>query len=132
MTLQQGSNGPDVSILQQELVAVGLGLTVEGQYGNKTKATIRAFQRDQQLAETGIADEDTQTKLAEAIIYGYTVPIEIQAYAQSLLGGGSSNSTSSNQTPPQDDPEESSFPIEIVIGLGLIGISAYFLLVNKR
>lgn len=133
MTLQPGSNSGDVSILQQELAEIGFSLQADGQYGPKTKAAVRAFQLDQQLSETGIADEDTQTKLAQAVLYGYAVPIEIQAYAQSLTAGSSSSSSSSsNLTPPHDEGEESSFPIGVAIGLGLIGISAFFLLGKRR
>ena len=61
-TLQQGSNGPDVSKLQSALSSYGL--TVDGQFGPKTLAAVKAFQASKGLVADGIVGPKTWAALA--------------------------------------------------------------------
>lgn len=67
-TLQKGDCDTDeavaVLILQQALVGYGyLRGAADGSYGSNTEKAVAAFQRNNGLEETGIADPETQDKL---------------------------------------------------------------------
>lgn len=63
-TLEKGSKGDEVKVLQQRLVDLyWLDGSVDGDYGNKTKDAIERFQEATGLSVTGIADGKTQAKL---------------------------------------------------------------------
>ena len=62
--LQKGSKGDDVIKLQNRLNDLGYSVgTADGDFGNKTKSAIEAFQKDNGLDVTGIADLETQELL---------------------------------------------------------------------
>lgn len=58
MLLKLGSNGPDVTKLQQ-----ALGLTADGSFGPKTEAAVKAFQTKNGLTPDGIVGDGTWSKL---------------------------------------------------------------------
>ena len=63
-SLQKGSSGDDVIRLQTRLTNLGyLNDTIDGKYGNKTVTAVQLFQQQVGLNATGIADNDTQTRL---------------------------------------------------------------------
>lgn len=65
--LTAGSAGVDVYGLQERLAELGyFAGTVSGQYEQETADAVRAFQRQNGLAETGDADIQTQQKLYSA------------------------------------------------------------------
>ncbi len=61
-TLRRGMRGEDVRDAQQRLITLGYSLEpygADGQYGAKTVAAVRAFQRDHALGADGIAGSAT-------------------------------------------------------------------------
>ena len=65
--LKSGSKGESVRLLQDRLKALGYyAYTADGSFGSKTAAAVRAFQKKNGLAQTGIADSATQALLYSA------------------------------------------------------------------
>ena len=63
-TLQKGSKGDAVKQLQQRLKELGYyDSSCDGSYGNNTVTAVKAFQKKNNLDQTGIADAATQKKL---------------------------------------------------------------------
>lgn len=63
-TLSRGSMGDDVRMLQQKLKDLGyLAGGVDGDFGNKTKKAVEAFQKEMGLKVDGIAGRETLTLL---------------------------------------------------------------------
>jgi peptidoglycan hydrolase-like protein with peptidoglycan-binding domain len=59
-TLRQGDHGEDVSRLQQLLEGAGFSPgPIDGMFGPRTEAAVRAFQEAKQLVADGIAGPDT-------------------------------------------------------------------------
>lgn len=75
-TLQKGSSGNDVTILQNRLAgdlkkyATALGGPADGQFGSKTQAAVKLFQGDNGLTVDGIVGRNTFNKLYEKTNYG--------------------------------------------------------------
>jgi len=68
--LSKGITSPDVSILQDELVSTGYMSLAEketgvGVFGAKTERAVKAFQKDNELAETGVYDAATQAAVRQ-------------------------------------------------------------------
>ena len=64
VTLRPGSEGQNVKKLQEKLIELGfLNSRADGQYGQKTKAAVAAFQETYGLKVDGIAGNETQTLL---------------------------------------------------------------------
>ena len=62
--LSIGSKGSEVVKLQQALIDQGyLNGKADGDFGKKTEEAVKAFQRANNLPETGVADSDTQASL---------------------------------------------------------------------
>lgn len=61
--LRPGSTGRQVQELQAYLVGWGYGIAVDGGYGTKTTAAVRAFQRDAHIGIDGIVGPATRAKL---------------------------------------------------------------------
>lgn len=71
-TLKKGSKGADVKTLQQALnKAGGYGLNVDGDFGAKTEAAVRDFQKKNGLSVDGIVGAKTWAEL------GYNVPSNV-------------------------------------------------------
>ena len=69
--LRRGSRGAMVRRLQEALEASGNSPgRVDGLFGTKTQAALRAFQRSAMLAQTGVADRATWLAIAPYIDYG--------------------------------------------------------------
>lgn len=64
--LRQGARGPDVTILQRRLSALGYPLTADGVYGAKTRRAVAAFQREHGLAVDGLAGVATRQAIDSA------------------------------------------------------------------
>ena len=63
-TLQKGDKGDEVKQLQQRLLTLNyLNGSADGDYGNKTKEAVEAFQVAANISVTGIADDATQKAL---------------------------------------------------------------------
>jgi lysozyme len=62
-TLQSGSQGTDVKVLQQDLQLLGYTITVDGDYGNGTQTVVEQFQKDNSLIVDGIDGPETQAAL---------------------------------------------------------------------
>jgi peptidoglycan hydrolase-like protein with peptidoglycan-binding domain len=68
--LRRGSQGPEVETLQDELVDLGHLLPTEkatgpGVFGGRTEGALKAFQRDNFLAQTGVYDVPTQEAIRQ-------------------------------------------------------------------
>ena len=69
--LRRGSRGAMVRRLQEALEASGNSPgRIDGLFGTKTQAALRAFQRSAMLAQTGVADRATWLAIAPYIDYG--------------------------------------------------------------
>ena len=62
-TLRRGSGGAEVVELQELLNRQGTGLTVDGKFGKRTEAAVRAFQRGNGLKADGVCGERTWAAL---------------------------------------------------------------------
>ena len=63
-TLRQGAKGSAVTLLQQRLKAAGFNPgTIDGQFGPKTLAAVKAFQRARGLVQDGIVGPKTWAQL---------------------------------------------------------------------
>lgn len=72
-TLQTGSEGTFVKILQQNLQLLGYSISVDGIYGTGTQQIVEQFQRNNGLTADGIAGPQTQNALnsqTEVIVQG--------------------------------------------------------------
>lgn len=65
--LRAGATGHDVALLQGELVELGMGGIPDGSYGAATAARVRAWQREQRLADDGIVGPATRAALARSL-----------------------------------------------------------------
>ena len=66
--LKYGSSGSDVEKLQTYLNQVGnYGLSVDGKYGPKTQAAVKAYQKSNNLTVDGIAGNQTWGSLSDAV-----------------------------------------------------------------
>ena len=84
--LQLGSTGDNVKILQEKLKILGFyNPVVTGSFGLSTEVGVKAFQREYDLEETGIVNEETWQKLFELT----KVAVD-RTRANSLLSIGSS------------------------------------------
>lgn len=68
--LSKGMVSPDVAILQDELISMGYMTNEEkatgpGVFGKKTEGALKAFQKDNELAETGVYDSATQAAVRQ-------------------------------------------------------------------
>ena len=61
--LRNGSEGPDVVILQNELIEAGFKVDTDGDFGPNTEEAVRAFQASQGLDVDGVVGESTWNAL---------------------------------------------------------------------
>ena len=92
--LRRGDEGSAVAECQQALMALGYDLSpygADGQFGRKTEAAVKAFQRDHGLKQDGIAGRMTWEALLQAAdgkterLFTVTVPHLTEAQAEVLL-----------------------------------------------
>ncbi len=62
-TISYGSSGSDVKKLQEALNAQGYSLAVDGQFGSKTQAAVRDYQKKNGLSVDGIVGKNTWSSL---------------------------------------------------------------------
>lgn len=67
--LKLGSNGFEVRKLQSKLSSIGYSLTVDGDFGNRTKSAVIQFQRDSGLSADGVVGDKTWKALDDIKIY---------------------------------------------------------------
>lgn len=65
-SLSKGSRGTKVSALQARLVELGYVVKVDGDFGNRTRDAVLAFQADNDLPTSGVVDDDTWEVLDQA------------------------------------------------------------------
>ena len=65
--LKNGCSGADVKALQELLNQLGASLTVDSQYGSKTEAAVRVFQKKAGLKQDGLYGNLTHTALMAAV-----------------------------------------------------------------
>ncbi len=66
-TLQEGSHGHDVLLLQKKLQSVGYSIsTVDGVFGAETEQAVAEFQRDNKIRITGVVNNATWRALQKA------------------------------------------------------------------
>ena len=63
MTLKRGNNGDQVVVLQHLLNVEGYKLTIDGDFGAKTEAAVKAFQKAKGLTADGIVGPKTWAAL---------------------------------------------------------------------
>ena len=76
-TLQQGSHGHDVMVLQQKLNSIGYKISsLDGVFGAETEKAVTEFQRDNKIRITGIVNNATwrALKTAKARTWGVDIP----------------------------------------------------------
>lgn len=64
-TLKKGSTGDAVRILQRVLTFQGFPTKVDGEFGSKAEAEVKAFQKARKLKEDGIVGPNTWRELSE-------------------------------------------------------------------
>ncbi len=90
-TISYGSSGSDVKKLQQTLNNYGYSLAVDGQFGSKTQAAVKDYQKKNGLAVDGIVGTKTWSSLTSK--------------GSSSSSSSSSGKTSSQKvTPPKSSP----------------------------
>lgn len=73
-TLRYGSEGAEVTTLQNRLIALGyLAGSADGKFGRNTKSAVIAFQKANGLSADGVVGEDTSTKLYASNVVSNTV-----------------------------------------------------------
>ncbi|WP_163539305.1 peptidoglycan-binding protein [Gracilibacillus sp. YIM 98692] len=85
-TLQKGSRGERVKVLQQKLLQLGYSLPQYGadsQFGEETEKAVRDFQKSESITVDGIVGPQTQGKLSSRMN-------EIKAYPGDFIQKGSS------------------------------------------
>jgi peptidoglycan L-alanyl-D-glutamate endopeptidase CwlK len=93
--LQQGSTGPDVTVLQTRLKALGFNPNgVDGNFGPGTKAAVVAFQQSKGLTADGIAGPATMAALQSS-----SASTAGGSSATASAGGSSSSSAATGATP---------------------------------
>ena len=65
--LKKGSVGGDVKTLQELLNQLGASLTVDGDFGSKTEAAVKAFQKKAGLKQDGKYGDQTHAALMAAV-----------------------------------------------------------------
>lgn len=65
--LKNGSSGADVKTLQELLNQLGSGLDVDGKFGSKTEAAVKAFQKKAGVKQDGKYGEQTHSALMAAV-----------------------------------------------------------------
>lgn len=77
-TLRKGSKGAAVRTFQRATVKVGSGLSVDGDFGTRTRAWTVAFQRTSGLTADGVAGPRTWCALAQALlrVHGHQIAVD--------------------------------------------------------
>jgi peptidoglycan hydrolase-like protein with peptidoglycan-binding domain len=68
--LRLGSSGPEVVTLQRALRAAGATLPVDGHFGARTQAAVRAFQEANSITVDGVVGDETHAFLKSGAVIG--------------------------------------------------------------
>jgi peptidoglycan hydrolase-like protein with peptidoglycan-binding domain len=68
--LRLGAKGPEVVTLQRALRAAGATLTVDGSFGARTQAAVRAFQTSNAITADGVVGQETHLFLRNGAVIG--------------------------------------------------------------
>ena len=86
MTVQTGSEGPEVWRVQRRLSQLKYLYKPDGSYGSLTDLAVKYFQRKNGLPESGVADQATQEKLfssealqSEEYVFPYKIGVDLSA-----------------------------------------------------
>jgi peptidoglycan hydrolase-like protein with peptidoglycan-binding domain len=85
--LRRGARGEDVRKLQQALTAAGFKTTVDGIFGPKTEASVRAAQKKLGLPVTGVATPDLMRRLAAQTSGTAPGPTQTMGTSRTLRSG---------------------------------------------
>ncbi|MBQ8637259.1 MAG: peptidoglycan-binding protein [Clostridia bacterium] len=86
-TLQNGSSGTEVKILQMNLNGLGYAkITTDGIYGWQTAAAVKAFQNAHGLTTDGIAGGKTLTKI-KSVVTGLQNDLKLLGYTSASADG---------------------------------------------
>ena len=90
-TLRRGDKGEYVTLLQTKLIQSGYDLEpwgADGDFGKKTEAAVKAYQRDHGLVEDGICGNNTWNSLNAGDVAYYTVTIQhlSRSVAEGIVG----------------------------------------------
>lgn len=72
-----GSRGTGVSDLQKYLREIGYNITIDGIFGNETKAAVLSFQRARGIRADGIVGPETLIELSKARAIGWRAPVSV-------------------------------------------------------
>ncbi|MFB9841088.1 GH25 family lysozyme [Mucilaginibacter ginsenosidivorans] len=72
-TLSVGSVGAEVQLLQRDLSFLGYNVTIDGDFGNGTKAIVTQFQTDHELSADGVVGPNTWTALDNLVPQGLDI-----------------------------------------------------------
>ena len=99
-SLKKGSTGSDVKTLQEllnQLAIVTPVLAVDGDFGNKTEAAVKSFQKKADIKQDGIYGDETHKALMGSVAYD-----DVDKKVQSEVA-----------EQPQDEPAEQSSPAPV-------------------
>lgn len=75
VALSEGSQGPDVAVLQQKLNSLGYWTDVDGVFGTWTEKMVLQFQKDQGIKATGVVGKLSSTRLVNLTGPATIVPV---------------------------------------------------------
>ena len=101
-TVRQGSQGADVSRLQDRLNELGSDLVADGIFGGKTRAAVVAFQSANGLAADGIVGPMTWNTL----LAGGPEPVPDVPVGETKTPGTETHDADGQETPSEPTPEE--------------------------
>ncbi len=86
--LRKGEHGPEIAVLQTQLNALGFkdakgnALVPDGDFGERTKQAVEAFQRSRDLVDDGVVGKDTLAALKKAETATVAPPLQQVAPAR--------------------------------------------------
>lgn len=86
--LKKGEHGPEIAVLQTQLNALGFkdakgnALMPDGDFGERTKQAVEAFQRSRDLVDDGVVGKDTLAALKKAEAASVAPPLQQVAPAR--------------------------------------------------
>lgn len=92
--LRKGDSGSEVKTLQENLIRLGYSCGsagADGDFGDKTDAALRAFQKDHGLNVDGLAGEKTQAKIKELLKAKEYTKVESNAIKYYVQAGACKN-----------------------------------------